>query len=208
MKRLAIAAFLVLSALGASGTHVAAAGLPRPTHAVNANDYSFYAETCTGATSGTCGEIYAYNDSSAQIGPPTGGYIYCGKYTSTQEEYGWLMIGPDTYGGYDGTGNVSGVAGVLSGNAIYSNLIGTGRSIYESGVTGSVTGSATGVVKYSPVYSSYYHGYPITGGAITITIRGLLEIFHYNTETYTTTSGSLTCTIAPNSHDSYVEIYG
>jgi hypothetical protein len=202
MKRLAIAAFLVLSALGLSNTHVAAAGLPRPTHAVNTNDYSFYAETCTPGAIETCGDIYAYNDSSAQVGPPTGGYIECERYFSSGYQATWLMIGQNSYGGEYGTGNVGGVAGVLGGSAIYSNLTGSGNTIFDNGASGSVTGSAFGIVKFDPNSDN------ITSGKITITIRGAIENYSYSTDTYTMSYGTMTCSIAPNSYDSYVEFFG
>jgi hypothetical protein len=209
MKRLAIAALLVLSALGITSTRAAAAGVPHPlsvhpTHSAQPNDYYFYAQSCTGNYStGSCGYEEAYNSSSAAVGRPTGGYYECDSWTPTQYQDMWLDIS-NSYS--DGYGNVVGTAGVVWPNSVFSNLTGSGTTNYAyydtNAGSGPVSGSAIGSLKFSPYNSGTY---PITGGKITITLRGTISTFSYATYTWSSSQGSMTCSISATGYNSYIE---
>lgn len=201
VKRLIIAVALVLSALAATNGHASAAGLPPLLQLKlqsTPNDYAFIAESCTGSGSvETCGVLYAFNDSTANIGTPTGELFGCVQESPTLYKEGVVFLG--NYGVGEGvvSTQTAGVAGVLSSSAIYSNLV--GKSTINSGpFVGTTSGSAVGVVKFNPEEGG---SGPVTSGKISINVRGAL-LDEYSE---TTSQGSMSCSIS-NTGASIVEV--
>jgi hypothetical protein len=204
MKRLLIALLLVLPALAATSTRVAAAGIPMPTHPIRtaqSSDYFFEMESCTNGATEICGYELAYSNSTSPVAHPDGGYFGCETYTSTTESYIEL-----DYGSY-GSGSVGGVAGVTStasnAGTVYSDLSGHGITSYDQ-YSGPVSGSAIGLVKYGP--ASYFPDFlgVITTGKVTITLQGTIETYNYTTDSYSVSQGKMTCAISASSYFSYV----
>jgi hypothetical protein len=203
MKRVVVIALLVCSALGASSMRASAAGVPtplHPPHAAQANDYYVSAQSCTGESSGVCAYESVWNDSTAQVGPPTGGYYGCETYGYVQNEYQYAYAELDF--GNEGPGTVVGTAGLLTPHTMYSDLAGSGVMDFWSG-SGPETGTAIGAVTFNP-YNDV-----ITGGKINITVRGTIftETYSYSTYTWSYSShpGSMSCTISPGPDAYYGE---
>lgn len=201
MKRVVVIALLVFSALGASSMRASAAGvpaLPHPGHAASASDYDVGAYSCTGTN---CAEEEVWNDSSAQVGPPTGGYYECYNYTYLPFGIQWTFAEIDF--GEEGFGSVHGTAGLLTPTTMYSDLAGSGVMNF-GGAVGPESGTAIGSVRFDP-----FHDYVLTSGKITITLRGTVWTETYNffngSVTYTSRPGTMSCTISPTS-DSYYGI--
>jgi hypothetical protein len=206
MKRLLIAATLGFAFLGATSSHVAAAGVPllpkAPATTASSNDYSFYTESCN-STGTLCGVEIAYNNSSAPLGPPTGAAFGCIKYTPAGIQEIVAIMG--NYGeGEFGTGSGGGVAGIPSPGTIFSNLV-TKSNLNTEGYVGAVSGTAIGILKYAST-PEYENVYPITGGKIMLNMKGAMATYNYEgTGTTTTSQGSMSCSISPSDSMSYVE---
>lgn len=203
MRRLIVAALLTGAALAGNPYQANAAGFPLPPRHARAGDYYFYAISCTGTGTTTCASEEAYNDGTAAVGPPSGGFFECDRWNGHQEQYMWVVYGEDS--GELGSGTAGGVAGVLSPSSIASNLAGIASASYGPGLGGPVSGAAVGLVRYAP-NPSYPPGiFAVTGGKITITLRGTMYVHNFDSGAETTAQGSMTCAIGVSPNDAFVE---